>query len=410
MVPESVAEFIMRHDAGRLPDLLLLRYQRMQANAFAFFRGSAPLYYHRSGMESRLRDSPTGWLSGDAHVENFGSFRGDNDLVYFDLNDFDESVRGPVLWDVGRLTVSVLLAAAEIGLAAAEQHLLACHVLATYAAALAAGKAYWLERTTATGVVAQLLRNVKDRGPRALLHTRASEEGGWHLLQTPALHPLHGPAQAKVRAAVEAWRRAQTVPPCGPVLDVAQRVAGVGSLGVPRYALLVAHRNPHKLPKLLDLKQAPPSAAGHVVGVPQPAWVSDAHRVVQAQIWLQAVPPALLQPVALDGQPFVLRTLQPVADKLDFTSLPHRKAAFRTAVPQFAQLLAWAHLRAAGHQGAAGPDALQTFGSAHDGWRADVLRFALRAAAQVRTDYRDFSAACHRGEVPLPPHPQSSKS
>jgi len=156
MAPESVADFIMRHDAGRLPDLLRLRYQRMQTNAFAFFRGSAPLYYHRFGTDARLHASPMAWLCGDAHVENFGSFRGENGLVYFDLNDFDEAVRGPVLWDVGRLTVSVLLAAAEFGLSTAEQHLLACHVLATYARALATGKAYWLERTTATGVVKKI--------------------------------------------------------------------------------------------------------------------------------------------------------------------------------------------------------------------------------------------------------------
>lgn len=410
MVSESVTEFIRHRDAGRLPDLLTLRYQRMQATAFAFFRGSAPLYYHRFGMDACLRDSPTAWLCGDAHVENFGSFRGDNDLVYFDLNDFDEAVRGPVLWDVGRLAVSVLLAAAEFGLSTAEQYLLGCHVLATYAAALAAGKAYWLERTTATGVVKQLLRNVTGRTPSDLLHTRAREDGGWHLLHTPALHPLRGPAQAKVRAAVEAWRRAQPVPPCGPVLDVAQRVAGVGSLGVPRYALLVEHRNSLKPPKLLDLKMAPPSAAGSGLDMPQPTWVSEADRVVQVQCWLQAVPPALLHTLAVDGQPFVLRTLQPVADKLDFASLPHRKAAFRAAVPQFAQLLAWAHLRAAGHQGTAGPDALQTFGSAQKGWRSDVLRFALRAATQVRADYQDFLAASRRGEVPLPPHSQPSKS
>ena len=410
MASESVTDFIKHCDAGRLPDLLTLRYQRMQATPFAFFRGSAPLYYHRFGMDTCLRDSPMAWLCGDAHVENFGSFRGDNDLVYFDLNDFDEAVRGPVLWDVGRLAVSVLLAAAEFGLSTAEQYLLACHVLATYATALAVGKAYWLERMTATGVVKQLLQNVIGRTPNDLLHTRAREDGGWHLLHTPTLHPLRGPAQAKVRAAVEAWRRAQPVPPCGPVLDVAQRVAGVGSLGVPRYALLVEHRNPLKSPKLLDLKMAPPSAAGSGLNMPQPTWVSEADRVVQVQCWLQAVPPALLHTLAVDGQPFVLRTLQPVADKLDFASLPHRKAAFRAAVPQFAQLLAWAHLRAAGHQSTAGPDALQTFGSAQKGWRSDVLRFALRAAVQVRADYQDFLAASRRGEVPLPPRPQPSKS
>ena len=412
MAPESVTDFIKRHDAGRLPDLLPLRYQRMQANAFAFFRGSAPLYYHRFGSETRLRDCPTAWLCGDAHVENFGSFRGSNGLVYFDLNDFDEAVRGPVLWDVGRLTVSVLLAAAEFGLSAAEQHLLACHVLATYAAALATGKAYWLERTTATGVVETLLRNVAQRGPGELLHTRAlnkGNKGGWQLLRTPTLRPLRRPAQTTVRAAVEAELQVPD-PSYGAVLDMAQRIAGVGSLGVTRYALLVKHRNPDKLPKLLDLKQALPSAAGQVVGVPQPTWPSEAHRVAQTQIWLQVVSPALLQPMSLGGQPFVLRTLQPVADKLDFASLPHRKAAFRTAVPQFAQLLAWAHLRAAGHLDASGPDALQLFGAAHDRWQEPILRFAMQAAAQVRADYHDFSAACQRGEVPLPSISKESKA
>jgi len=257
-----------------------------------------------------------------------------------------------------------------------------------------------------------LLYNVSQRGLGQLLHTRALEkgnQGSWQLLRTPTLRPLPPTAQTTVRAAVEAGNRARADASYGAVLDMAQRIAGVGSLGVTRYAVLVKHRNPRKLPRLLDLKQAPPSAANQVMGLPQPPWPSEAHRVVQAQIWLQAVAPALLEPMLLNGQPFVLRTLQPVADKLNFASLPHRKAAFRTAVPQFSQLLAWAHLRAAGHEGAAGPDALQLFGAAHDSWQEPVLHFALQAAAQVRADYRDFSAACHQGGVPLPAPPKKPK-
>ena len=404
----SVADFIIRHDAGRVADLLPERYRRMHANAFAFFRGSAPLYYHRFGTDAGLRDSPTAWLCGDAHVENFGSYRGDNGLVYFDVNDFDEAIRGPVLWDVGRLAVSVLLAAAEFGLPSAERPLLVCRLVDAYAAALASGKAYWLERDTATGVVRQLLKNVTARGPRELLHGRASAKGGWHLRPGPALHPLPAGKRAAVLVAVEAWRRALPDPFCGRVLDAAERVAGVGSLGVPRYAVLAEHRLPRKLPGLLDLKFAPPAAAHQCPGVAQPAWPSEAHRVVQAQTWLQAVPPARLQAVALNGQPFVLRALQPVADHLDFTALPHRKAAFRAAVPVFASLLAWAHLRAAGHRGAAGPDALQAFGAAGAAWRADGLHFALRAAAQVRADYEEFRAACHGGLLPTAPPPRGA--
>ena len=102
----------------------------MQANAFAFFRGSAPLFYQVYGRDALLRDSPTAWLCGDAHVENFGSYRGDNTLVYFDANDFDKAVRGPLLWDVARLAVSVLLSGAYLGLSPAHRQAATRTVLA----------------------------------------------------------------------------------------------------------------------------------------------------------------------------------------------------------------------------------------------------------------------------------------
>ena len=58
----------------------------------------------------------------------------------------------------------------------------------------------------------------------------------------------------RVLKAFEAWRSVQATPPCGPALDVAQRVAGVGSLGVPRYIVLAKHHRPRKKLLLLDLK------------------------------------------------------------------------------------------------------------------------------------------------------------
>ncbi|MFD1466634.1 DUF2252 family protein [Hymenobacter caeli] len=402
---ESVAEFIQRHDAGRVPELLALRYHRMQVDALAFFRGSAPLYYARFRAEPLLGASPAAWLCGDAHVENFGSFRGDNRLVYFDLNDFDEAVLGPVLWDVGRLVVSVLLAAARFGLPPAARQALAQELVAAYAAALAAGKAYQLERATARGVVQHLLTAVAQRRQRALLAGRASRRGGWHLLprEAPTLRPLPPAEHRAVLHALEAWRQAQGHPPCGPLLDVAGRIAGVGSLGVPRYAVLAEALRPGKLPRLLDLKAAAPAAPAIYCPGPQPAWPSEAARVVAAQVRLQAVPPALLQALALAGQPFVLRALQPVADKLDFSNFTHGAAGFRAALPTFGRLLAWAHLRAAGRQGAAGPDELMAFGEAAADWLPGLLHFATAAKAVVREDFHSFRRACRAGQLPTAP-------
>ena len=402
---ESVAEFIQRHDAGRVLELLALRYHRMQADALAFFRGSAPLYYARFRDEPVPGASPLAWLCGDAHVENFGSFRGDNRLVYFDVNDFDEAVLGPVLWDVGRLAVSVLLAAARFGLPPAERQALAQDLLAAYASALAAGKPYQLERDTARGVVRHLLKAVAQRRQRALLAGRTRRRGGWHLLpnKAPNLRALPPAEHQAVLQALEAWRQAQSHPPCGPLLDVAGRIAGVGSLGVPRYAVLAKSLHPGKLPRLLDLKAAPAAAPAAYCPVPQPGWATEAVRVVAAQVRLQAVPPALLQPLVLEDQAFVLRELQPVADKLDFTNFTHGAASFRAAVPTFGRLLAWAHLRAAGRQGAAGPDELLAFGHAAADWLPGLLHFATVAKARVREDFHSFRLACRAGQLPTAP-------
>ena len=400
---QSIADFFRQYDAGRRPELLPLRYHRMQANAFAFFRGSAPLFYQEYGREALLRDSPLTWLCGDAHVENFGSYRGDNGLVYFDVNDFDEAVRGPLLWDVARLAVSVLLAGAYLGLSLAQRQAAARTAVAAYAATLATGKPLLLERATATGVVRQFIKTVARRRRRDLLRARASQRHGWHLRPQAAIYLLPAAERKRVLKTFEAWRSEQVDPPCGPALDVAQRVAGVGSLGVPRYIVLAHHRHPSKQPLLLDLKLALP-AASQGAKLSQPRWPSEAHRVAQAQTWLQAVPPALLQAVSLDGQPFVLRALQPVADKLDFGHFDHNKATFRAAVPDFARLLAWAHLRAAGRQGAAVPDVLQAYGTAGH-WQEGVLRFADAAVSQVKKDFRAFRAACRKGALPTAAKP-----
>jgi uncharacterized protein (DUF2252 family) len=400
--PGALAAFFQLHDAGRVPALLPIRYHRMQADALAFFRGSAPLYYARFGAAPALADGPVGWLCGDAHVENFGSYRGDNRLVYFDLNDFDEAALGPLLWDVGRLLVSVRLAATHFGLPPAAQQAQAETLLAAYAAALAIGKAYLLERATARGLVHELLHNVQQRRPRQLLAGRASQRGGWHLRahKSAALRPLPPAEALAVLRAVESWRQAQPQPPCGPLLDVAGRIAGVGSLGVPRYALLAKSRHAGKLPRLLDLKLALPAAPAPFCPVPQPAWPTEAARVVAAQGYLQAVCPALLQPLELGGRPFVLRALQPVADKLNFSNFTQDAAGFEGSLPDFGHLLAWAHLRAAGHRGAAGPDALRAFGQGVGAWRAAVLHFAAQAQAVVEADYAAFALACREGALP----------
>ncbi|HEX9129579.1 MAG TPA: DUF2252 family protein, partial [Gemmatimonadaceae bacterium] len=94
---------IERFNAGREPERLALKYRDMCKSPFAFFRGTAHLFWEDlAARGSALPKSPLVWACGDLHFENFGSFQGDNGLSYFDLNDFDESALAPATWEVSR--------------------------------------------------------------------------------------------------------------------------------------------------------------------------------------------------------------------------------------------------------------------------------------------------------------------
>ena len=96
-----------------MPELVPVRYERMAASPFAFFRGGAAI------MAMDLATTPVTGLTvqacGDAHVANFGTFATPERNVVFDINDFDETDRGPWEWDVKRLATSLHVVAREHG-------------------------------------------------------------------------------------------------------------------------------------------------------------------------------------------------------------------------------------------------------------------------------------------------------
>jgi uncharacterized protein (DUF2252 family) len=100
---------------GRVKELVPIRYGRMLSSPFAFFRGGAAI------MAADLAETPTSGLEvqlcGDAHLANFGIFGAPDRRLVFDLNDFDETLRGPWEWDVKRLGASVAVAGRERGFA-----------------------------------------------------------------------------------------------------------------------------------------------------------------------------------------------------------------------------------------------------------------------------------------------------
>ena len=104
----------------RVPDLIPIRYGRMMASPFAYFRGAA------APMAWDLAHMPTPDIRvqacGDAHLLNFGMYAAPDRRLVFDINDFDETLPAPFEWDVKRLAASFAVAAREHGFSDRDAH------------------------------------------------------------------------------------------------------------------------------------------------------------------------------------------------------------------------------------------------------------------------------------------------
>ena len=109
-----------------MPELVPIRYGRMLASPFTFYRGAALI------MASDLATTPDSGLRvqacGDAHLSNFGAFASPERALVFDINDFDETTPGPWEWDLKRLVASLEIAARSNNFTEAERRtvLLSC--------------------------------------------------------------------------------------------------------------------------------------------------------------------------------------------------------------------------------------------------------------------------------------------
>src|SRR6185369_2394000 len=94
------------------PDAFRTKFRKMAADPFAFFRGSACLFYSDvSGLDDRWADERTSrvWIQGDLHAENFGTYMDGSGVLIFDVNDFDEAYVGHFTWDLKRFAASIAL-------------------------------------------------------------------------------------------------------------------------------------------------------------------------------------------------------------------------------------------------------------------------------------------------------------
>lgn len=395
----DIVETIRSFNAGRDPERLAMKYLKLRTSPFLFLRGTCHLFYARLPKDKVLATGPAAWISGDLHFENFGSYKGANRLVYFDINDFDEAVLAPATWELVRLLTAILVARDALHVKSAGADRLCEAVIDSYARALETGKAGWVDRDTLDEPVHKLLRKLQERKRSQFLEQRTTRKGGKRFILCDGSHALEATPDQKQRATALVARHAARADrrEFFKVLDVARRIAGTGSLGVERYVVLVEGKGSPGGNYLLDLKLAPRSSLQARVMLAQPRWKSHAHRVVALQQRLQAIPPAFLRAVVAGKSSYVLRELQPTDDRVALDASGTAAGEIESALRQMGQLAAWAQLRSSGRQGSAIADDLVAFGAARAKWGKRLMRAAHLCAGRVDDDWRTYCDAYDKG-------------
>ena len=399
----DIVAAIQAGNAGRDPERLAMKYAKMAQSPFIFLRGACHLFYPALPASPLFHQAPLAWSCGDLHFENFGSYKGDNRLVYFDINDFDEAALAPASWDLLRLLTSIRCGADELHVTADEAHAVSQSCLDAYRQALGKGKPLWVERDTAGGLIKDLLDNLQNCKRVDFLDKRTTLKNGRRRLKLDGVKALPATDQQKssVSDFLQHYAAAQPDPKFFTVLDVARRIAGTGSLGVERYVVLVEGKGSPDNNYLLDLKEARPSAMAPSLAelaIKQPAWADEAGRVVAVQQRMQAIDHAFLQPVKLAGLSSILRGLQPAEDRVAIGEWGKKLDRLKEVVATMGRILAWDQLRAAGRNGSASTDELIAF-ALRDDWAAEMLAAASDMNSLTKQQWKSFVEATKDGRL-----------
>ncbi len=392
----NLLQRLQEFNKGLLPDMVQLKYEAMAENAFRFFRGTCHLFYEDLAAAEPLPLSPLAWICGDLHIENFGSYKGDNKLVYFDLNDFDEALLAPCSYEVVRMVTSIFIAFDNLGIEPNKALNMARLFVRTYSATLAKGKAISIEPRTAKGIVCDFLTAATKAREKELLKKRTISKKKRLMLslENERHFKLEKDLRHDLKTHIDEWIKTSSDGPYNyKVISAVFRLAGTGSIGVKRYLFLLKSTNTKNKYLLLDMKQARPSSIQPYVQVQQLAWETEAARVIGIQQRMQNVSAALLSTTVFRGEPYIIQELQPVKDSIKFKQLSDYRDMYQV-IDDMAALTASSQLRSGGMQGSGTIDDLMAFG-ADQGWQEAVITYAQKYAGKIKRYYKSYLKELH---------------
>jgi uncharacterized protein (DUF2252 family) len=376
------------------PEMVKLKYKAMTENPFRFFRGTCHLFYEDLSRVSDFPESPAVWICGDLHLENFGSFKANNRMEYFDLNDFDESILGPALWELVRVLTSIYVALDLLGIKQKSIQEIGKLFLQSYVNTLKSVKARYIDPRTATGLVRSFLKSASVLNEKALLNKATYLSEGKYLIKinNQTHFKLNKKLKNHLSLAIKDWiSKSKLFPDNYKILDVVFRVAGTGSIGLNRYMFLLQNKTNRSKFLFIEMKSSSKSSLSPFIKTEQPEWASEAERVIKIKFRMQNVSPALLGTIKFSDQDYIIQEMQPTADKINFETMPGKKADVTQVLMDMAILTASAQLRSSGTEGSAINDELMAFASRND-WQDYLLTYAGGYAIQVVKDYNTFRA------------------
>ncbi|HTU94617.1 MAG TPA: DUF2252 domain-containing protein [Solirubrobacteraceae bacterium] len=411
----------------RVPELVPIRYGRMLVSPFTFYRGAAMI------MAADLADTPrTGLMAqccGDAHLSNFGVFASPERRLVFDLNDFDETLRGPWEWDVKRLTASMRIAAINNGYTVKDQDEIVLTTAESYRTAIRAfagesnlevwyahldieitlqeirshlrpktvrrtekalAKARTRDSMSAFAKLTEVIDDevrIADLSPLVVPYKQLSSEeeverifGGLRAL----LHAYTSTLEPHRRDLLEQFR----------LVDAARKVVGVGSVGTRAWIALLLGRDAQD-PLFLQIKEAEASVFEPYLG-PSP-YATHGERVVVGQRTMQANSDIFLGwlhiPHALDGQErdYYVRQLRDWKGSAEVEAMPP------VGMVEYGKLCAWTLARA--HARSSDRIAIASYLGAGASFDRAIVEFSGAYADQNERDFRRLTKAVKSGEI-----------
>jgi uncharacterized protein (DUF2252 family) len=420
--PDPVA--ILEEQAKtRVPDLIPIRYGRMAASPFAYFRGAAaPMAWdlaHTPSTDIRVQ------ACGDAHLLNFGMYAAPDRHLVFDVNDFDETLPAPFDWDVKRLAASIAVAARDNGFSDRDARTAARLTVHSYRTEMANYSAMrflkvWYSRIDIDQVsklfdAVQSKEAVRRRNKdiakayrrtslRAFLKMCEQVDGQYRI--RPA-HPVivrfpierYPHMLEELRSAVEQYLY-RLQPERQEVLrrfyfgDFARKVVGVGSVGTEAFVMLLIGDRPDE-PLFLQLKEAQESVLAPFAGPSE--YEHQGERVVAGQRLTQAATDPFLGWTSSAGpedtafKHYYVRQLRDMKGSMSVPLMDPGQLDY------YGRLCGWTLARAHARTGRA--SLISGYLGTGGGFDNAIADFAMTYADQNARDYRQLLEAISAGRV-----------